>query len=130
MILTFAIGSIAGPFMLGVSMNQLGAQGFLIYFAVVMGSLMLFILYRIQVRQALPAEAQEDFVVVPRMPPVHPQLDPRIDPDYDATDPEEYKTGKIFLPKWRRWKTSELAPIQKPTSRNRSWFPGNTRFLS
>ena len=96
MILTFAIGSIAGPFMLGVSMNQLGAQGFLIYFAVVMGTLMLFILYRIQVRQALPAEAQEDFVVVPRMPPVHPQLDPRIDPDYDATDPEEYKTREDF----------------------------------
>ena len=96
MILTFAIGSIAGPFMLGVSMNQLGAQGFLIYFAVVMSSLMLFILYRIQVRQALPVEAQEDFVVVPRMPPVHPQLDPRIDPDYDATDPEEYKNREDF----------------------------------
>jgi hypothetical protein len=41
-------------------------------------------------------EAQEDFVVVPRMPPVHPQLDPRIDPDYDATDPEEYKTREDF----------------------------------
>ena len=99
MILTFAIGSIAGPFLLGVSMKQMGAQGFLIYFGMVMGSLMLFILYRTQVRQALPVEAQENFVIVPRMPPIHSQLDPRIDPDYDSTDPEAFKNEEDFSTK-------------------------------
>ena len=94
MILTFALGSIAGPFLLGLSMQHLGAEGFLIYLGTVMGTLMLFILYRIQVRQALPVEAQENFVVIPRMPPVHPQLDPRIDPDYDATDPGSFRESE------------------------------------
>lgn len=56
-----------------------------------MGSLMFFILYRVQVRKSLPVESQEDFVVVPLIPPVDSQLDLRIDPYYDATDLEALK---------------------------------------
>jgi hypothetical protein len=54
---------------------------------VVHSSLLLYILYRVQVRKALPVEVQEDFVLVPRMPPGSLELDPRTDPDYDANDP-------------------------------------------
>ena len=61
-----------------------------------MGSLMLFILYRVQVRKALPEESQVDFVVVPRMPPVDSQLDPKTNTNYDATDPEAFKNREVF----------------------------------
>ena len=54
---------------------------------VVHSSLLLYILYRVQVRKALPVEVQEDFVLVPRMPPGSLELDPRTDPDYNANDP-------------------------------------------
>ena len=40
---------------------------------VVHSSLLLYILYRVQVRKALPVEVQEDFVLVPRMPPGSPR---------------------------------------------------------
>jgi len=87
LIFTYATGAIAGPALIALVMEGVGAPGFPLFLIVVHSSLLLYILYRIQVRKALPVEAQEGFVVVPRMPPGNLELDPRTDPDYDANDP-------------------------------------------
>jgi len=52
---------------------------------VVHSSLLLYILYRVQVRKALPVEGKR---ILCWCQECHPApLDPRTDPDYDANDP-------------------------------------------
>ena len=87
LIFTYAIGAITGPALIALVMEGIGTTGFPLFLIVVHSSLLLYILYRVQVRKALPVEVQEDFVLVPRMPPGSLELDPRTDPDYDANDP-------------------------------------------
>ena len=92
-IITFAFGAMGGPFLAAVAMDQWGAQGFLIYLVLVMSVLMIYVFYRIQVRPSLPVDDQEEFVLVPRMPPFNPVLNPRTDPDYDTRDPENLQVN-------------------------------------
>ena len=87
LIFTYAIGAITGPALIALVMEGIGTTGFPLFLIVVHSSLLLYILYRVQVRKALPVEVQEDFLLVPRMPPGSLELDPRTDPDYDANDP-------------------------------------------
>lgn len=87
LIFTYAIGAIAGPALVALVMESAGPAGFPLFLITVHVVMLLYILYRVQVRKALPIEVQEDFVVVPRMPPGNLALDPRTDPDYDANDP-------------------------------------------
>ena len=90
-IITFALGAMGGPFLAAVAMDKWGAQGFLIYLGLVMSVLMIYVFYRVQVRSSLPVNDQEEFVLVPRVPPVSPVLDPRTDPNYYAADSENLR---------------------------------------
>ena len=84
-IISFAMGAIGGPF-LAPAMNQWDALGILIYLGMVKSVLMIYVFYRVQVRESLPVDDQEEFVLVPRIPPLSPILDPRNDPNYDSVD--------------------------------------------
>ena len=82
-----------GSFLAAVAMDQWGAHGFLIYLVLVMSVLMIYVFYRDQVRESLPVDDQEEFVLVPRMPQVEPVLDPRTDPNYETRGPENLQVN-------------------------------------
>ena len=59
----YAGGSILGPLLSASVMEAFGADGFFFFIAVVQLLLIVFIFYRIQVRDALPIDEQEEFVM-------------------------------------------------------------------
>ena len=66
LVLLYGMGSIAGPFLVGLAMQVLGPPGFLAYMAVVYGGLGLFAVYRMSRR---PPPVQTEGVVMPQMAP-------------------------------------------------------------
>jgi len=57
LVLLYGFGSVAGPFLAGLSMQRLGPAGFLVYEAMVYGGLGLFAVYRMS-RRAAPVQAE------------------------------------------------------------------------
>jgi MFS family permease len=81
LLLSYAIGSTAGPVLGALVMGVMGPHGFFAYIAACMAIFAAFVLYRMMVRTALPADKQEHVVSLPRMSPVASELDPRLTPE-------------------------------------------------
>jgi MFS family permease len=77
LLLAYAVGATAGPIVVSFLMGRLGAEAFFGFFAVVCGLLCLFVVYRMRMRTALPANQQEVYRQVPAYSPVAAELDPR-----------------------------------------------------
>lgn len=85
LLLSYAIGSTAGPVLGALAMDAMGPYGFFAYIAACMAAFAAFVLYRMRVRSPLPADLQEQVVSLPRMSPIASELDPRLAPDEPAT---------------------------------------------
>ncbi|MHA1600966.1 MAG: MFS transporter [Alphaproteobacteria bacterium] len=81
LLLSYAIGSTAGPILSALVMGAMGPHGFFAYIAACMAAFAAFVLYRMFERAPLPADEQEHVVPLPRMSPVASELDPRIEPE-------------------------------------------------
>ncbi len=81
LLLSYAIGSTAGPILSALVMGVMGPHGFFAYIAACMAAFGAFVLYRMLARAPLPAEEQEQVVSLPRMSPVAAELDPRLAPE-------------------------------------------------
>ncbi|MCW8934294.1 MAG: MFS transporter [Gammaproteobacteria bacterium] len=77
LLLVNGIGAAIGPVIAGVFMQSIGAQGLMIYFAIVFGVLALFVLYRMGVSTPIPNEEQGDFVAMARTGTAAVEMDPR-----------------------------------------------------
>jgi MFS family permease len=80
LLLTWAIGASIGPVIAAFAMDELGAGGLFMYTALVHASFVLFAVYRMSRRAALPPEARAPYVAggrPARTTPVAIELDPR-----------------------------------------------------
>jgi MFS family permease len=57
LVLLYGVGAIAGPFLVGLAMQRLGAPGFLVFMVIVYGGLGLFAIYRMY-RRAPPVQTE------------------------------------------------------------------------
>jgi MFS family permease len=80
LLLAYAVGATAGPFVAAVLMSHLGPHGLFVSVAAIAVALAVFALYRMRRRAAAPAEAQTGFVAVPATSAVAARLDPRTEP--------------------------------------------------
>ena len=81
LLLSYAVGSTAGPILSALVMGVMGPHGFFAYIAACMAAFAAFVLYRMLARAPLPAEEQEHVVPLPRMSPIASELDPRLAPE-------------------------------------------------
>ncbi len=79
LLLVYGAGAVLGPLIAGLMMGWMGAKGLYIWTAGVMGFIVLFAIYRMQVRASIPVDDQEAMVFVPRTTHVAYELDPRAD---------------------------------------------------
>jgi len=84
LLLSYAVGSTAGPVLSALVMGVMGPHGFFAYIAACMAAFAAFVLYRMLARAPLPADLQEHVVPLPRMSLVACELDPRIAPEETA----------------------------------------------
>lgn len=77
MILGFSLGGVLGPYSSSIVMNIFGNNSLFYFLAVVQGMLACFVLYRMNVREALPVDKQESFVMQGATIPAMVDLDPR-----------------------------------------------------
>ena len=80
LLLSYAVGSTAGPVFSALAMDFLGPYGFFAYIAACMAVFAVFVLVRMLIRAPLPPDLQEPVVPLPRMSPVGAKLDPRAIP--------------------------------------------------
>jgi len=81
LLLSYAVGSTAGPILSALVMGVMGPHGFFAYIAACMAAFAAFVLYRMLARAPLPAEEQEQVIPLPRMSPIASELDPRLAPE-------------------------------------------------
>ncbi len=84
LLLSYAVGSTAGPVLSALVMGAMGPHGFFAYIAACMAAFAAFVLYRMLARAPLPPDLQEHVVSLPRMSPAASELDPRIEPEEPA----------------------------------------------
>ncbi|MEY8216152.1 MAG: MFS transporter [Colwellia sp.] len=77
MILAFAIGGIIGPYAASLVMNSFGGVALFYFLAVIQLLLACFVIFRMVVRQALPVDEQEQFVMQGTAASSAVVLDPR-----------------------------------------------------
>ena len=77
MILGFAVGGVLGPYSSSIVMNIFGNNSLFYFLAVIQLMLAAFVLYRMSVRESLPVEKQESFVMQGATIPAMVDLDPR-----------------------------------------------------
>lgn len=80
LLLVYGAGAILGPLIAGLMMGWIGAKGLYLWNVGVMGIIVLFAIYRMQRRPAVPVDKQEALVIVPRTTHVAYELDPRTGP--------------------------------------------------
>ncbi|TDQ77689.1 putative MFS family arabinose efflux permease [Dongia mobilis] len=80
LLLVWAIGGTVGPLIASFLMGHFEAPALFVYLAVVASALVIFTLYRMLRRQALPAAEQTNFVAVQTTSAIANALDPRTDP--------------------------------------------------
>ena len=85
LIAIYALGSIIGPYAASVAMKLLGHDALFTFLAVLETFLLGFVIYRMRVREALPVEDQEKFVIHGAGGASSLEIDPRF--EYEA--PEE-----------------------------------------
>ncbi|GJL94181.1 MAG: MFS transporter [Hyphococcus sp.] len=82
LLLIYGMGSVVGPILAPLAMNVAGAQSLFLYTAVIHSTLFGFGVIRLFVRRSLPADQQEDYVLMPKTTPGAIELDPRNNDDY------------------------------------------------
>jgi MFS family permease len=80
LLLVYGAGAILGPLIAGLMMGWIGAKGLYVWNAGVMGVIVLFAIYRMQQRSAVPVDEQQAIVILPRTTHVACELDPRTGP--------------------------------------------------
>jgi len=73
----YAVGSIAGPVLASFSMQMMGVDALFYLLLILQGALILFVLHRMRVSEALPSEDQENYVMQAAGVGSAPELDPR-----------------------------------------------------
>nr|WP_255487166.1 MFS transporter [Oceanospirillum sediminis] len=79
LILAFSIGGMIGPYSISLLMGLFGSQTLYYQVGVVQLILAAFVVLRMRIRPALPAEDQENFVMQSGAVPASVELDPRIE---------------------------------------------------
>ncbi|GGO85202.1 hypothetical protein GCM10011348_33210 [Marinobacterium nitratireducens] len=79
LIATYALGSIIGPYASSLSMRMLGNDALFGFLAVLETLLLLFVIYRMRVRDALPVEDQEKYVIHGAAGASSLEIDPRFE---------------------------------------------------
>ena len=74
LVLIYGVGAIAGPLLVGLIMEQFGANGFMSYLAMIHGGLFVFALSRMAVRPETPEETGDYIAVAPQATPVVAQV--------------------------------------------------------
>ena len=92
----YAIGSIFGPYSASLSMKFLGPQGLFITLSVLEVLFLCFVLYRMKVRESLPLEHQESFVMTSPNS-VAPHLDPRTEYEESSIEPSPMVNSVVQL---------------------------------
>ena len=77
LIMVFAVGSMIGPYSSSLVIQWMGSGMLFTFLAVIQAGLALFIVYRMQVRESVPSDEQEDFVMQGAAMPIGVHLDPR-----------------------------------------------------
>lgn len=81
LLLLHGVGAVIGPTLAGALMDALHAESLMLYFALVLGLLAVFIVYRIKAAPAVPEEEKSGYVVMSGSSPAVLQMDPRGVPD-------------------------------------------------
>lgn len=92
----YAIGSIIGPYVSSLVMNQFGNSSLFIFMCAVEAVLLVFILYRMIVREGRPVEEQESFVMYSPVG-ASEELDPRVEYHEQSVYFEESKDELVTL---------------------------------
>lgn len=95
LLLTYGLGTIAGPVAAAVTMRALGDASLFLFTSCVYGTLILFTLWRMRTRLAPPAEQKTDvapLAMVPTTPEAH-ALDPATGPLRRNSRPDERRGG-------------------------------------
>ncbi|NVK42613.1 MAG: MFS transporter [Oceanospirillaceae bacterium] len=79
LIAVYALGSIIGPYAASLSMRLFGSDALFSFLAVLEALLLLFVIYRMRVRDALPIEDQEKFVIHGAGAASSLEIDPRFE---------------------------------------------------
>nr|WP_067298972.1 MFS transporter [Marinobacterium profundum] len=79
LIAIYALGSIIGPYAASLAMKQFGNNALFQFLAVLETLLVIFVIYRMKVRHALPVEAQEKFVMHGLTGSSSIEIDPRFE---------------------------------------------------
>lgn len=74
LVLIYGVGAIAGPMLVGVFMQQLGGDGFMVYLAITHGSLGAYALARMLARPDTPDDTSEYIPVAPQATPIVAQV--------------------------------------------------------
>ncbi|WP_299083952.1 MFS transporter [uncultured Paraglaciecola sp.] len=97
MIIAFSVGGVLGPILASIAMTYFGAAGLFYFLALVQCVLAVFVIYRMRVRQALPIDQQEHFVMQNSAAPPSVELDPRSEyAEQVQTISAEGKTAKAI----------------------------------
>lgn len=92
LLMSFALGAVAGPVLCSLAMSWLGPHAFFGYIGTIAAGLTAFVLYRMTKRKPLPVEEQQDFVAVPRLSPEGAALHPEA--EIDEVGIGEYGIGE------------------------------------
>ena len=92
----YAIGSIFGPYSASLTMKFLGPQGLFITLSVLEIFFLGFVFYRMKVRESLPLEQQESFVMSSPNS-VAPHLDPRTEYEESSVEPSPMVDSVVQL---------------------------------
>jgi len=65
LVLVLGVGSVLGPIMVGVLLAQVGSSSFFYFLAILHFGLVAYVVWRMNIREALPAEEQAPYVAVP-----------------------------------------------------------------
>ncbi len=88
LLLVYGVGSVFGPIAAPIVMNMAGPSALFGYTALIHVALVLFGLYRLTQRDALPPEEQGEYVPVPRTTPAVFEIDPRATEEEDQVNDE------------------------------------------
>lgn len=78
MLLSYSLGSTAGPLLASQSMARLGSSSLFGYFALCAGGLALYLVWRQKMRSAVPLAEHQSYMPIPPNTPLAADLDPRI----------------------------------------------------
>jgi len=93
LLLVYAFGAVVGPLMASYVMNHVGAGGLFGYTAVIYTIFMIFVVWRMRLRETPSPEVREDFVAMTRTSPVALQMDPRSGSDAEGVETSGQKSA-------------------------------------